>query len=113
MNGASAEPWANTSNAPTRNITTRIGSSHHFLRTRMNAHSSLARLVLLITPPRILELPLQVDSPTRVRLPRDPTSGSAPRPRQRRDADQPHHQPHRGKDKVEDDAQEHRRSDRR
>ena len=30
MNGASADPWAKTSRAPTRSITTTMGSSHHF-----------------------------------------------------------------------------------
>jgi hypothetical protein len=35
MNGASAEPWAQTSRSPTRKSTIRIGASHHFFRTFM------------------------------------------------------------------------------
>jgi hypothetical protein len=35
MKGASAEPCAKTSNAPTITSTRTIGSSHHYLRTFM------------------------------------------------------------------------------
>src|SRR5437867_5914750 len=48
MNGASTELCANTKSAPTNSITTMIGSSHHFFRTRMKAQSSRARLPLLM-----------------------------------------------------------------
>src|SRR3954465_15339221 len=40
MNGASADPCANTSSAPRVSITSRIGSSQNFLRARMKPHNS-------------------------------------------------------------------------
>src|SRR5215472_9951446 len=40
MKGATAEPCVSTISAESNNIVTRIGASHHFLRTRMNAQSS-------------------------------------------------------------------------
>src|SRR2546428_9951637 len=70
MNGARADPCANTTSAPTRSITKRIGSSHHFLRTRMKAHSSRASVALLIDS--ILELSRHVRAAARARLPLDP-----------------------------------------
>src|SRR2546426_6306351 len=51
MNGASTEPCANTSSAPTASITRAIGNNHHFLRTRISAQSSRARLPSLISHP--------------------------------------------------------------
>jgi len=33
------------------NLITRMGTSHHFLRSRMNTQSSLAKLTLLIGAP--------------------------------------------------------------
>jgi len=45
MNGASADPCAKTSNAPTTIMTSIIGSNHHFFRTRMKAHNSPASLI--------------------------------------------------------------------
>src|SRR5918993_3099169 len=41
MNGASTEPCAKTSRAPTSNMTKIRGASQSFFRWRMNAHSSL------------------------------------------------------------------------
>src|SRR5678815_253543 len=64
MNGASAEPCANTSTVPTTTITTITGSSHHFLRWPMNPHSSPIRL---IAPPLRLELPTQIAGATSFR----------------------------------------------
>src|SRR6185503_8930888 len=52
MNGARAEPCANTSSPPTSTSTTRIGRSQSFFRSRMNAQSSL------INPPMSLLLKL-------------------------------------------------------
>src|SRR5262245_50029003 len=40
MNGATAEPCVKTTRSPSRASITMMGPSHHFLRTRMNAHSS-------------------------------------------------------------------------
>src|SRR4030042_3611418 len=40
MNGAPAEPWVKTTSRPSRASMRPSGPSHHFLRTRMNAHSS-------------------------------------------------------------------------
>src|SRR5258708_389970 len=40
MNGAIAEPLANTINPPNATIMIRIGNSQNFLRTRMNLQSS-------------------------------------------------------------------------
>src|SRR2546422_4177612 len=48
MNGASAEVCANTSSAPTRTRSSRIGASHHFFRTRSSAHTSRTTLAWLI-----------------------------------------------------------------
>src|SRR5690606_26341621 len=45
MNGASADPCANTSSPPTSSIATMIGSSTHFFRTFTNAHNSAIRLI--------------------------------------------------------------------
>src|SRR5207249_4535604 len=52
IKGASTEPCANTNSAPTISITRTTGSSHHFLRKRMNAQSSRATLASLIPHPR-------------------------------------------------------------
>src|SRR3972149_4697383 len=40
MNGATAEPCVNTTSRPSSASISTIGPSHHFLRTRMKAHSS-------------------------------------------------------------------------
>src|SRR5712692_8690116 len=40
MKGASADPCAKISSAPTNSMVTMMGSSHHFFRTRMKAHTS-------------------------------------------------------------------------
>src|SRR3989442_7127246 len=48
MKGASAEVCANTSSAPTRTRSSRIGASHHFFRTRSSAHTSRTTLAWLI-----------------------------------------------------------------
>jgi hypothetical protein len=41
MNGANAEPEANTINTPKRRRIISIGASHHFLRSLKNAHRSV------------------------------------------------------------------------
>ena len=51
MNGASTEVWAKIMIAPTSIITKIRGRSHHFFRTRMNAHSSLAMPEFAMHPP--------------------------------------------------------------
>src|SRR6185503_8333217 len=43
MNGATAEPWVKTTRSPRSASITKIGPSHHFLRTLMKAHSSPIR----------------------------------------------------------------------
>lgn len=40
MNGATADPWLNTINAPNNAMTTNIGISQNFFRARINAHNS-------------------------------------------------------------------------
>src|SRR5438132_1412476 len=40
MNGATADPCVNITSRPSRASITTMGPSHHFLRTRMKAHSS-------------------------------------------------------------------------
>src|SRR5262245_56586001 len=40
MNGATAVPWVKTTKRPSSTSISTIGPSHHFLRTRMKAHSS-------------------------------------------------------------------------
>lgn len=45
MKGARAEPWANTSSAPSTSMNTMIGINQSFFRTRRNNHSSLVKLV--------------------------------------------------------------------
>src|SRR3990172_7683875 len=40
MKGATAEPSVSTISTESRSIVTMMGPSHHFFRTRMNAHSS-------------------------------------------------------------------------
>src|SRR5687767_15759140 len=55
MNGASADPCANTSSVPTINMTRTTGASHHFLRSFMKLQSSTTRLIA-----SSLELSLQV-----------------------------------------------------
>src|SRR5262245_60924220 len=40
MNGATAEPWVNTTSAPKSTSTSTIGPSHHFFRTRRKSQSS-------------------------------------------------------------------------
>src|SRR5690606_923358 len=59
MNGASTEPCAKISSPPISTITMMIGSSHHFFRTRMKAHSSRINPVLLMRLSRS-ELAFQV-----------------------------------------------------
>src|SRR5215475_438613 len=44
MNGASADPWANTSKRPTSSMTMMSGRSQSFFLTRMKAQNSRARL---------------------------------------------------------------------
>jgi len=44
MNGASAEPWANTRSVPISIIIMINGMSQNFFRTRMNIHNSLSKL---------------------------------------------------------------------
>src|SRR6266511_5133319 len=60
MNGASAEPCANTSSPPTSTSSTTIGRSQNFFRSLMNAHSSPIKPIFAPDP---LKLPLH--PPTR------------------------------------------------
>src|SRR5439155_16295928 len=57
-----ADPWAKTSSAPTSSSTSRMGSSHHFLRTRRKAQSWDSTPRLAMTSPRS-ELGFQVAPP--------------------------------------------------
>jgi hypothetical protein len=45
MKGATTEPCASISKPPSINITSIIGASHNFLRTRKNAQSSLIKSI--------------------------------------------------------------------
>src|SRR5688500_10408733 len=60
MKGASAEPCAKTSSEPTRKSTTRIGSNQNFFRSRMNAHSSLTKLLDWLMESPMSKLPVQI-----------------------------------------------------
>src|SRR6267378_68160 len=51
MKGASTEPWAITNSVPTVSRARMMGSSHHFLRTRINAQSSRAMFGCLMSDP--------------------------------------------------------------
>src|SRR5713101_3656395 len=92
MNGARAEPCANTSSAPTNNITTRIGSSHHFFRTRINVQSSAARLVRFMTT--LLELALHIGAVPGIRGSGDPSAPSRSRVPKRSASEKAHQQSH-------------------
>src|SRR6478736_3449483 len=96
MNGANADVCANVSNRPNTANTRTIGNSHHFLRTRRNAHISRSNDGRAIVP-LLLELPLQVASPTVVAL--DP---SGIRVSERVLADRAHQHAYRG-DRTEVD----------
>src|SRR2546425_1043867 len=74
MKGASADPCAKTSSIPTSNIKMTVGISHHFFRTRRNAHSSRTKLALLIVPSLSSELMSHVAGP----LAPYPATGFAP-----------------------------------
>src|SRR5947199_10676931 len=58
MNGATADPCANTIKAPNSSSTATIGSSQNFFRSCMNAHISTKNSVMV--PPAWLELAAQV-----------------------------------------------------
>jgi len=47
MNGATAEPWASTIRTPSSAIVRKIGYNQYFLRTRMNAQSSLSISIMI------------------------------------------------------------------
>jgi len=46
MNGATAEPWLNTINAPNNAIISMIGSSQNFFLTRIKFHNSLIKDII-------------------------------------------------------------------
>src|SRR5437764_11008595 len=98
MNGASADPWANTSRAPTAAMTTMMGRSHHFLRARMKAQNSSTRLVRLIALSFFisLELPLHVTPTARADWSGNPAARPAPVASQRVSAEGPEQQADRG-----------------
>ena len=45
MKGASADPWAKASKAPSNNITTTMGNSQSFLFWRRNSQNSRSRVI--------------------------------------------------------------------
>ena len=47
MNGATAEPWLNTINAPNNAKTIKIGSNQYFFLTFKNSKNSLIKLILI------------------------------------------------------------------
>src|SRR5213596_1323290 len=110
MNGASTEPWANTSRAPTTTMTTMIGSSHHFLRARMKAQSSRAKLPRPILAP-FLELSFHVGPPPGRDSARDPEAVAETWAGEPVAAGEPSHQTRRRQDHEIDQPQEHRRRD--
>src|SRR5438034_8019690 len=82
MNGASAEVCANTSSAPTRTRSSRIGASHHFFRTRSSAHTSRTTLAWLIACASS-EQTFHVTPTAGPRLPGNPAARLQPRARDR------------------------------
>ncbi len=61
MNGANADPWANTKSAPINTMTIMIGRSHHFFLTLRNAQNSRARLgFAMLSPLTVSELMCQI-----------------------------------------------------
>src|SRR5688500_508413 len=108
MNGASTDPWANTSSVPTNSMTTTTGSSHHSLRTRINAHSCPAKLNLLTVT--ILELMLHVGATLRPGFPPDPEARPG-RALERVAAEEAHHESDRRQHDEVHDAHEDGRRD--
>src|SRR5213080_2186156 len=114
MNGASADPWANTSRAPTAAMTRMMGRSHHFLRARMKAQNSSTRLVRLIALSFFLislELPLHVTPTARADRSRHPAARPAPVASQRVSAEGPEQQADRGDRGVVHDPKKDRGRD--
>src|SRR5689334_4753356 len=97
MNGASAEPCAKTSNAPTPTRTIRTGSSQNFLRTRMKPQSSPTnpRCATIVSG---LELTFHALAVGRGRYVRVPAGRGAPTRDDRRVAGQPAEQADREDD---------------
>src|SRR5213596_1668352 len=82
MKGASADVCANTSSAPTRTRSSRIGASHHFFRTRSSAHTSRTTLAWLIACASS-EQTFHVTPTAGPRLPGNPAARLQPRARDR------------------------------
>src|SRR2546422_737317 len=109
MNGASAEVCANTSSAPTRTRSSRIGASHHFFRTRSSAHTSRTTLAWLIACASS-EQTFHVTPTAGPRLPGNPAARLQPRARDRipsREAQ--HHTGRRDHAEVRDREHDRRR----
>jgi len=92
MNGASADPWANTRSVPTSTITTMMGSNHHFFLTLKNAQNSRTKLgFAILSPLTVSELMCQIASPASVIATIHPER-AAPHGRQKGvAAEEPHH----------------------
>ncbi len=65
MNGASAEPSANTNSAPISKIGIMTGNSHHFLRARAKAQNSWIKLVFAMTVTSVSRPVVSRDLPLR------------------------------------------------
>src|SRR6266581_8198246 len=110
MNGASADPCAKISSVPTTSITRTIGSNHHFLRTRMNAHNSPAKVIRPIFRSS-LELVFHSCPALVVGSARDPEALRRAGAQQRILARESSEQTGRRQDGEVDDAHEDRRRD--
>src|SRR3989338_3513355 len=85
MNGAIAEPSVSTISSAIRPSTSRIGASHHFLRTLRNSQNSFASSAMIFPP--ILhdsELSLHGASGIRVSFPFQPIRSPVPQPAMQR-----------------------------
>src|SRR5688572_25721214 len=109
MKGASADPCAKTSSEPTRKSTTRIGSNQNFFRSRMNAHSSLTKLLDWLTGISSSSK-LSVEITGRLEVTRRPDRRRSARD-QRVASDRPTENTHRRNHHEVHDAHEDRRRD--
>src|SRR6266540_3565582 len=110
MKGASTDPCAKTMSVPTTSITTTMGSSHHFLRTRMNAHNSPAKVIRPIFRSS-LELAFHPRPSMGLGSARDPETPGGAGAQQRVLARESAEQSGRRQDGEVDDAHEDRRRD--
>src|SRR5215204_1081324 len=109
MNGASAEPCANTSRPPNASISTISGASQYFFRCRVYFQSSDIKPPFAIAPP-VSELTLEVAAARALRAPH-PRALRRRRPHERIAPEQPHQDARRCEDHKVQDAHDDGRRD--